>query len=380
MEWSKSFPWEECVNNGQSLQSNHPTVARDYQSLTQDNNSSVLADRNESTKGSLKQVSTQYPSQIENLIKQIRIKHYSIRTEEAYLGWLLRFIIFHDMQNPDVLTETHISRYLEHLVIDRKVAVSTQTQALNALVFYYKYVLQKDLSENIIFQRSKKPRRLPVVMSPDEVAHLFNNIQEPTYRLMVNLLYGCGLRLMECVRLRVLDVDFDYQKILIREAKGKKDRVVPIPKTVTTELRDQIKKSKEFHVKDLASGYGSVYLPHALARKYPKAEKEFKWQYVFPSATVSVDPRSGVVRRHHLHESVLQRHIKSASEKAGINKKISCHTLRHSFATHLLENGYDIRTVQELLGHADVSTTMIYTHVLNKPGVTVTSPLDVLPA
>lgn len=263
-------------------------------------------------------------------------------------------------------------------MVRRNVAASTQSQALNALVFFYKNVLEHPLSEQIAFPHSKKPRRLPVVLTRDEVQRLFNHFRHPTQRLMANLLYGCGMRLMECVRLRVLDVDFGYQQILVRNGKGKKDRVVPLPTRLAGELRGQIEKIKTLHAKDLDEGFGRVYLPHALSRKYPNAEKEFRWQYVFPSAKLSTDPRSGITRRHHVHENGLQKHIKVAAEQAGIDKKVSCHTLRHSFATHLLESGYDIRTVQELLGHADVSTTMIYTHVLNRPGLSVTSPFDTL--
>ena len=256
---------------------------------------------------------------------------------------------------------------------------STQAQTLNAIIFFYKKVLAREVSDNIQFARSSKPKRLPVVLTSTEVMQLFNGIKNLTYKLMANLLYGCGMRLMECVRLRVLDLDFGYQQILVRNTKGKKDRVVPIPRRLVEALQNQIEKVKRLHAEDMEEGFGAVYLPDALARKYPKAEQELKWQYVFPSSKVSTDPRSGKVRRHHVHENGLQKYIKQASEQAGINKKVNCHALRHSFATHLLENGYDIRTVQELLGHADVSTTMIYTHVLNKPGVTVTSPLDVLP-
>lgn len=377
--WSKSFAWDEWENNGAALGDSHATVARDYQQYDLDKIAAGILEKVQSNSGLLKQVFTRYPGHIENTIKQIRVNHYSIRTEQAYLGWLLRYIAYHNLQDPAELSEQHITQYLEYLVLQRNVSASTQTQALNALVFFYKQVLGRELSENIIYTRAKKPKRLPVVLSRNEVASLFQHIKEPTYKLMVNLLYGCGLRLMECIRLRVLDVDFDYQQIMIREAKGKKDRVVPIPKAVVNDLRRQIEYARQKHDEDLAEGYGRVYLPSALARKYPNAEKEFKWQYVFPSITISVDPRSGIIRRHHLHESVLQRHIKQASDQAKLNKRVTCHTLRHSFATHLLESGYDIRTVQELLGHADVSTTMIYTHVLNKPGITVTSPLDLLP-
>jgi integron integrase len=284
------------------------------------------------------------------------------------------------MKEPDRLTENDISAFLEFLVYKRNVSSSTQAQAqaLNALVYFFKSVLNKELSDDIIFARSKKPKRLPVVLSKDEVTLLFCQLKRPVHLLMANLLYGCGMRLMECIRLRILDIDFAYHQITIRDAKGKKDRVVPIPQRLSSRLHNQINDVKELHSEDIGEGFGSVYLPDALARKYPNAAKEFKWQYVFPSIRITADPRTGKVRRHHIHENGLQKQIKQATEMAVINKRVSCHVLRHSFATHLLENGYDIRTVQELLGHADVSTTMIYTHVLNKPGVTVTSPFDVL--
>lgn len=230
----------------------------------------------------------------------------------------------------------------------------------------------------IAYTKSRKEKRLPVVLSREEIKRLFAHIEGEKQRVMANLLYGCGMRLMECVRLRILDIDFDYQQILIREAKGKKDRVVPIPRKLLATLKQQIDEAKRYHNDDLAAGFGDVYLPAALARKYPNAGKEFRWQYVFPASKISKDPRSGVYRRHHVHEADLQRYIKKAADAAGITKKVNCHALRHSFATHLLEAGYDIRTVQELLGHADVSTTMIYTHVLNRPGVSVISPFDVL--
>lgn len=377
-EWAKSFPWLEWEQQAESLGADHATVSRDYQSDKTAYISKSLEIKSDKNGGLFKQIYTLYPFYIEKLIKSIRIKNYSVRTEQVYLDWFLRFIRFHSMKDPVTLTEKDISEFLEFLVIKRRVASSTQSQALNALVYFYKTVLNQELSNHIEFSRSKKPKRLPVVLSKKEVILLFSHINHPTRQLMANLLYGCGMRLMECVRLRILDIDFDYQQILVRDAKGKKDRVVPIPKVLIPTLKEQIEKVKGLHSEDLEEGFGSVYIPDALSRKYPNAEKEFRWQYVFPSTKISTDPRTGKVRRHHIHENGLQKYIKKAAEETGITKKVNCHALRHSFATHLLENGYDIRTVQELLGHADVSTTMIYTHVLNKPGVTVTSPLDML--
>lgn len=376
--WAKTFPWEDWGSQATSLPDNHATVARDYQPIDLESINQSLLDKSSKNNGLFQQVFSKYPVHIQNLITKIRVMHYSVRTEKAYLGWFLRYVVFHSMQDPANLAEPDISRFLEYLVIKRKVSSSTQSQALNAIIFFYKQVLQRELSESISFPRSRKPKRLPIVLSRDEVTRLFSAIEGTTQRLMANLLYGCGMRLMECIRLRVLDVDFDYQQIVVRETKGKKDRVVPIPKKLVYELNQQIQKVRERHGEDLEQGYGKVYIPDALARKYPNAEKEFRWQYVFPSSTIAKDPRSGVLRRHHVHESSLQRHIKKASATAGITKKVNCHALRHSFATHLLESGYDIRTVQELLGHADVSTTMIYTHVLNKPGLSVISPFDML--
>lgn len=380
VKWSKHFPWDEYIEHAESLPNSHATVSRDYQEVDIESIEEGLIDKNDKNNGLFKQVFAEHPLHIQNLIKHIRLKHYSIRTEQSYLGWLLRYIRFHSMKDPCLLKESDISQFLEHLVFKRKVSSSTQSQALNALIFFYKSVLGVELSDAIVFARSKKPKRLPVVLSTNEVQKLLSNFKHPTQCLMVNLLYGCGMRLMECVRLRVQDVDFDYQQILVRQAKGGKDRVVPIPKKLLVTLKEHIATVKVLHAEDLKEGFGSVYMPDALARKYPNAAKEFRWQYVFPSSTISKDPRSKAIRRHHVHERSLQRHIKKSAEKVGITKKVSSHTFRHSFATHLLENGYDIRTVQELLGHADVSTTMIYTHVLNKPGVTVTSPLDMLDA
>lgn len=388
--WAKEFPWDDWINkalkeeysvkklnNDDSISNLHPTIARDYQSIDPAKSEQYF-DEEDKESGLYKRIFKRYPEHLTAFITQIRVRHYSIRTERAYLGWLLRYISFYSLQDPAELTPDHISRYLEHLVVRKKVSGSTQSQALNGLMFFYKQVLQREMAEKLQYTHSKKPRRLPTVLTATEVKQLFNKIEHPTQKLMANLLYGCGMRLMECVRLRVLDIDFGYQQILVRNTKGKRDRVVPIPNRLTDLLVSQIEKIKELHAEDLVAGFGSVYIPDALSRKYPNAKKEFRWQYVFPSTKISTDPRSGETRRHHIHENGLQKHIKKAGEQAGITKKVNCHALRHSFATHLLENGYDIRTVQELLGHADVSTTMIYTHVLNKPGVTVTSPLDML--
>jgi len=376
--WARSFPWKSYIELAQELEGSHSTLARDTQSFSALKSGQYSFSSSETESTLFRKVQQAHPAHIENMIKTIRVKQYSIRTEHAYLGWFIRFVNFNKMRDPAILNEADIIHYLEHLVLNRKVSSSTQSQALNALVFFYKQVLQREFGSKLKFVRSKKPKRLPVVLTRPELILLFNHIENQTYLLMANLLYGCGLRLMECVRLRVLDVDFGYQQILVRQAKGNKDRVVPIPTKTLDRLKQQIDLTKELHDADLVENLGAVYLPEALARKYPNAAKEFRWQYVFPSSRISKDPRSGKVRRHHIHENGLQKHIKRSSEKAAINKKINCHALRHSFATHLLENGSDIRTVQELLGHADVSTTMIYTHVLNTPGVVVRSPLDML--
>ena len=389
--WATDFNWDSWNKNesksdktfpqkkeDDSISNSHSTLARDYKPIEPDKLEPQHFDEEDKESKLYKRIYKLYPLHLREFITQIRVRHYSIRTERAYLGWLLRFISFYSFQDPAELTADHISRYLEHLVIRNKVSGSTQSQALNGLMFFYKKVLEREMVDKINYTHSKKPKRLPTVLTTDEIKKLFSNIQHPSQKLMANLLYGCGMRLMECVRLRVIDIDFGYQQILVRNTKGKKDRVVPIPNRLTKLLESQIEEVKSLHLNDTKKGFGEVYIPDALSRKYPNAKKEFRWQYVFPSTKISTDPRSGESRRHHIHENGLQKHIKKAGEQAGIAKKVNCHALRHSFATHLLENGYDIRTVQELLGHADVSTTMIYTHVLNKPGVTVTSPLDLL--
>ncbi|MEJ2180678.1 MAG: integron integrase [Gammaproteobacteria bacterium] len=377
-EWEKSFPWDDWIESATELPHSHATIARDYSRPLHNRGPESQNQLSTSDDKLVVKARSAFPDYFNKLITEIRIKNYSIRTEHAYEKWLARFVVFHSLKDPAELDGHTIAQFLEYLVIRRGVSGSTQGQALCAIVFFYKYVLEIELGDIGHFTHSKKPKRLPVVLSPSEISSLFPHINSKTYRLMAHLLYGCGLRVLECVRLRVFDVDFSYNQIMVRNAKGNKDRVVPLPKRLINPLRTQIQNVEKTHKEDLKKGFGEVYLPYALSRKYPNAAKELGWQYLFPSTKLSVDPRSDKTRRHHVYESGLQRHIKRAGKKAGIVKKLNCHALRHSFATHLLETGSDIRTVQELLGHADVSTTMIYTHVLNKPGVTVISPLDIL--
>ncbi len=306
----------------------------------------------------------------------LRRKHYSIRTEQAYVAWITRFILFHHKRHPQEMGAPEIEAFLTHLAVQKKVAASTQNQALSALLFLYREVLHRDPGP-LDALRAEKPRRLPTVLTKEEVHRLFAHLSG-IYLLMARLIYGSGLRLMECVRLRVKDLDFVYRTITVRDGKGEEERVTILPESLIAPLRDHLRNVQRLHEEDLAKGYGAVYLPYALERKYPNANREWSWQYVFPSVRLSVDPRSGVVRRHHLDESGLQKAIRQAAQRAGLSKPVGPHTLRHSFATHLLEAHYDIRTVQELLGHKDVKTTMIYTHVLQRGGLAVRSPLDLL--
>jgi integron integrase len=329
--------------------------------------------------------STPYPDQsdapkprlLDQVRDSIRRKHYSIRTEQSYIDWIKRFIYFHDKQHPRDLNESHITEFLNFLAVQKKVASSTQNQALCALVFLYREVIKKDLAQFEDLVHAKRPGRLPVVFTADEIRTILLQLDGVNW-IMGQLLYGAGLRVMECVRLRVKDVDFGYKQIVVRDGKGRKDRVTMLPEIVIESLSRHLKKVKKSHEIDLQAGFGTVHLPYALERKYLSANRSWGWQYVFPASRRSVDPRSGVEQRHHISESVLQRAIKKAIRAGKITKPGSCHSLRHSFATHLLESGYDIRTVQELLGHKDVSTTMIYTHVLNKGGKGVQSPSDIL--
>lgn len=315
------------------------------------------------------------PRLLDLVREAIRTRHYSRRTEETYIHWMKRFIVFSGRRHPRDLGAPEVTAFLNHLAQQRQVAAATQNQALAALLFLYKVVLGEPLPWLDQIVHAKSPIRRPTVLTAIEARALLAQMSGPKW-LMASLLYGAGLRLRECLTLRVKDVDFGYKQILVRDGKGGKDRVTVLPAPLIEPIQAHLFRVKALHERDLAEGYGDVELPDAIARKYPRAAYEWGWKFVFPSYKRSVDPRTGVIRRHHVYENYLIRGVKDAARAAGINKHVSCHTLRHSFATHLLERGYDIRTVQEVLGHKDVSTTMIYTHVLNKGGRGVTSPLD----
>ncbi|MBK9316050.1 MAG: integron integrase [Acidobacteria bacterium] len=304
-----------------------------------------------------------------------RLRGMSRRTEHCYTDWIKRFLLFHGQKHPIEMGSSEIRSFLSHLVMERDVAPATQNQALHAILFLYREVLQIELPQIGAIERSRKLPRLPVVMTRHEVQAVLQNMCG-TPHLVASLLYGSGLRLIECLRLRVKDIDFEKNLIVVRYGKGDKDRVTMLPVSLKLRLRNHLSEVKHLHDLDLKDGFGEVWLPYALAIKYPSAPKEWLWQYVFPAAKRSIDPLTMKTRRHHLDESTLQKAVKSAVRKATVEKNASCHTFRHSFATHLLEAGYDIRTVQELLGHHDVRTTMIYTHVLNRGGLGVFSPLD----
>lgn len=304
-----------------------------------------------------------------------RLRHLSLRTEEAYCNWIKRFVLFHNKRHPRDMSSEEITTFLTHLAVEGQVAASTQNQALNALVFLYRQVLKIELSQIRDVVRARQSRKLPVVLTREEAEAVIARLSHVD-RLIASLLYGSGLRLMEAIRLRVKDVDFARNEIVVRDGKGEKDRMTMLPQLIRIALQGQREHVERLHQQELKTGHGEVYLPYALERKYPNAAREFGWQYIFPAGKRSVDPRSGKQRRHHISELNVQRAVKKAVTEAGINKSATCHTFRHSFATHLLEAGYDIRTVQELLGHKDVRTTMIYTHVLNRGGRGVRSPLD----
>lgn len=315
------------------------------------------------------------PRLLDRVRDRIRRKHYSIRTEQAYLHWVKAFVRFHGMKHPSAMGASEVEAFLTYLAVERHVASSTQNQALSGLLFLYRDVLEIQLPWLDGIERSKRPKRMPVVLTREEVTAVLDRL-DGTTALILTLAYGTGMRIMEAVRLRVKDVEFARGEIVIREGKGFKDRVTMLPASLTLPLRDHLARVRSLHELDCKESLGEVHLPFALARKYPKAGRDWGWQYVFPSRKLSIDPRSGRKGRHHADPQNLQRNMRRAVQLAGITKPATPHTLRHSFATHLLESGYDIRTVQELLGHKDVQTTMIYTHVLNRGGRGVTSPLD----
>jgi integron integrase len=361
--WVDLYDWRGRIDGFRELGASHPTLAREAKR--------TVSEKRENKK----QLPPETMQQIERLRDVTRIRAMSIRTERTYVEWAQRFAAFCDGAFPS--DGGRVRDFLEYLALERHVAPATQAQALNALVFLYGQALKIELGDISGYKRPQRKRRLPVVLTRAETALLLQQLLGPQ-RIMAILLYGAGLRLMECVRLRVKDIDFGLQYIMVIDGKGGKDRRVALPEKIIPDLKEHLGKVKALHLADLAAGCGAVYLPQPIANKYPNAAREWKWKYVFPSSRISTDPRGGARRRHHIHENNLQKAIKTATERSGINKRVTCHTLRHSFATHMLAEGADIRTVQELLGHADVSTTMIYTHVLNRNGVKARSPFDTL--
>ncbi len=363
LPWAKSFDWDLWLDGAHSLGRDHPTVARSYEMI------------DKGVEEAENYLGRRFPDIYRRFLVAIRMPDYSINTEKSYLGWIIRFLRFHPGKLPYNCSEPEVASFLEYLALKRKVAGTTQAQALNALVFFFARVLEQPLGEIGPFKRPKRPQRIPTVLSQNEMHSILSHLRGMT-GLMVHLMYGTGLRVSECVRLRILDLDFAYRNIVVRQSKGKKDRSVPMPDMLIAPLQKQIQFVKNQHIRDTAAGCGSVFIPSALSRKYPNAKYELRWQFLFPASKLAQDPRSDVVRRHHIHQTVIQKSIKLAAEKAGVSKRVTSHTMRHSFATHLLESGADIRTVQELLGHSDVATTMIYTYVLNRGGHGVRSPLD----
>ena len=320
-------------------------------------------------------VKEQQPKLLDRLRETLRTRHYSRRTEQTYSHWVKRFVYFHKMRHPEEMAEPEINAFLTHLAVKEKVSASTQNQALSALLFLYRHVLNREIGELRDVIRARKPKHLPVVLTKDEVKTVIGNLKGDKW-LMANLMYGAGLRLMECLRLRVHDIDFASNQITVRDGKGNKDRVTMLPNVLKQPLREHLKNVRKTHRQDLTEGYGRVYMPYALASKYPNAATEWGWQFVFPQDNRFINKTTGEQGRYHVHETTVQRTVKEAVRKTDITKRASSHTFRHSFATHLLADGYDIRTVQELLGHKDVKTTMIYTHVLNRGGKGVISPAD----
>jgi integron integrase len=362
-KWALEFDWDHWTMAEQPFEQDHPTVARTFEMIDK----AVKDPKNDLGKS--------FPELYRKYLMVIRIPEYAINTEKSYLSWINRFLRFHQKTHPQDCAEPEVASFLEYLAVQRKVAGATQAQALNAIVFFFAKVLEKPLGEIGPFKRPKKPKRIPTVLNPGEIQSLFSQLHG-MHSLMIRLMYGTGMRVMECVRLRILDLDFSYRQIVVRESKGKKDRVVPMPDVLLNQLQKQVKWVEQIHRKDIEAGFGTVFLPEALARKYPNAERELRWQYLFPASRLAQNPRTGIMHRHHIHESAIQKAVKQAATKANILKRVTSHTMRHSFATHLLETGSDIRTVQELLGHANVETTMIYTHVVKRGGTGTQSPLD----
>lgn len=371
-DWAGTFDWQKWLMFSADLPAEHATLMRDLPGQ-----SGELLTRGAGAGSIVGQFRDRCRDVHRRFVAQVRMRDLAVRTEQSYEQWIARYFVFHKWASPESLVPHGVSAYLEYLAVERKVSAATQKAALNALVFLYREALQIPLGEVVPFKRALPKRRLPVVLSRPEVLRLLQAMKGQP-RLMAALMYGTGMRLMECVRLRVQDIDFEYQQITVRHGKGGKDRVVPLPGRLVDTLRAHLAAVRDIHRADLADGFGEVYMPTALARKYPNAARSWGWQYVFPATRVSTDPRTRRTARHHIHETGLQRAIRQAAVNAGFTKRVTSHTLRHCFATHLLESGRDIRTVQELLGHADLSTTMIYTHVLQKGGLGVTSPLDQL--
>jgi integron integrase len=368
---------------GKSIYTKVPAGRFDYAEASSNKSDYAEASSNKSdyaeassNKSDYAEASSDKPKLLDELRTALRVHHYSKRTEEAYVNWIKRFIIFHGKKHPAELEAGQIRSFINYLAVNKNVSSSTQNLALCAIVFLYKKVLKKEIGDiGIVW--SKKPKRLPVVFTKGEVKKVLNNLYGTPW-IVGNLLYGSGLRLMECLRMRVKDIELTNNQIIIRDGKGGKDRVTMLPELVKEALKAKIEDVRKLHLKDLKKGFGEVYLPYALERKYPNANKEFKWQYIFYAESLSINPKTRKLQRHHINESVIQKAVKAAIRQAGINKTAGCHTLRHSFATHLLESGVDIRTIQEFLGHNSVETTMIYTHVINKGPFGIKSPADSL--
>ena len=367
-QWSNSFDWFQWRAFAKELEPDHPSLMRDA-----DPGSLVAPSSNQH----ILRFRTKYAETHLAFVKTIRVRQMAVKTEKTYEQWIARFLRYCNWQEIDRLGIDNIKSFLEHLAVSRKVSASTQKVALNALIFLFREVLGRDVENILSFTRASSKQRIPSVLSVNEIKSLFEEMNGRS-KLMASLMYGTGMRVMECTRLRVQDIDFDYQQITVREAKGNKQRVVPLPEKLAPLIHAHLAQVKATHDDDLSAGFGEVLLPVALARKLGTAAKSFSWQYVFPATRLAFDHRTGKTRRHHIHESSLQKAIRNAAKKANFTKRVTSHTLRHSFATHLLESGKDIRLIQELLGHADIKTTMIYTHVIKKGGLAVKSPFDAL--